>query len=252
MDFSSEVTSALRVTDGALVVVDTVEGVCVQTETVLRQAMQERIRPILIINKVDRAIIELKNSGEEIYQNFNKVIDVVNSIVSSYQSEAMGDLTLDPTLGNVAFGAGKDQWAFTLTTFAKIYSKKYGISQEKMMKKLWGDNYFDTETRKWRTESTSESGKPLKRAFVQFIMDPIIELFQLTLSNNKEELNKKLEQLEIALNEKERALTDKKLMKTVMRKWISAADCLVEMMIKHLPSPVQAQKYRASYLYEGN
>jgi len=77
-------------------------------------------------------------------------------------------------------------------------------------------------------------------------------LFQLTLSNNKEELNKKLEQLEIALNEKERALTDKKLMKTVMRKWISAADCLVEMMIKHLPSPVQAQKYRASYLYEGN
>jgi len=174
VDFSSEVTSALRVTDGALVVVDTVEGVCVQTETVLRQAMQERIRPILIINKVDRAIIELKNSGEEIYQNFNKVIDVVNSIVSSYQSEAMGDLTLDPTLGNVAFGAGKDQWAFTLTTFAKIYSKKYGISQEKMMKKLWGDNYFDTETRKWRTESTSESGKPLKRAFVQFIMDPII------------------------------------------------------------------------------
>lgn len=105
--------------------------------------MQERIRPILIINKVDRAILELKNSGEEIYQNFVKVIDLVNSITSTYQSEIMGDLTLDPTIGNVAFGAGKDQWAFTLRTFAKIFSKKNGISEQKMMSKLWGDNYFD-------------------------------------------------------------------------------------------------------------
>ena len=56
------------------------------------------------------------------------------------------------------------------------------------MQKLWGDNYFDNETKKWKTEPISESGKPLKRGFVHFIMDPIIELFQIILSNDKQAL----------------------------------------------------------------
>jgi len=92
VDFSSEVTAALRVTDGALVVVDTVEGVCVQTETVLRQAMAEKIKPVLMVNKIDRSILELKLDGEAMYQNFIRCIDMANVIISTYQQDDMGDL----------------------------------------------------------------------------------------------------------------------------------------------------------------
>lgn len=151
VDFSSEVTAALRVTDGALVVVDAVEGVCVQTETVLRQAMQEKIRPILMINKVDRAIFELKLSPEEMYQRFLKVIEVVNSVISTYNDEDDEDLILDPIKGNVVFGAGKDQWAFSLVSVARLYSKTEE-SAKILVKRLWGDNFYDEETKKWFTE----------------------------------------------------------------------------------------------------
>ena len=122
VDFSSEVTAALRVTDGALVVVDYVEGVCVQTETVLRQALQELIKPVLMINKVDRAFFELKHDSETIYQNFSRVIENANVIISTYQKQdLMGDLQVYPDHGTVAFGSALHGWGFTLTTFANIY-----------------------------------------------------------------------------------------------------------------------------------
>ena len=206
VDFSSEVTAALRVTDGALVVVDTVEGVSVQTETVLRQAMQEKIRPVLMVNKIDRSILELKLDGEAMFQSFLRVIDMANVTITTYQAEDMGDIQVDPSKGNVAFGSGKDQYAFTLTKFARLYSKKFGISQDKMMVKLWGDNYYDAAGKKWRTDSETEDGKILRRAFAQFIMDPICKLCQAIMDGNVEQYTKMLKTLELELSQEDKAL----------------------------------------------
>lgn len=251
VDFSSEVTAALRVTDGALVVVDTVEGVSVQTETVLRQAMQEKIKPVLMVNKIDRSILELKLDGEAMYQSFLRVIDMANVVIETYKSEDMGEIQCNPSIGNVAFGSGKDQWAFTLAKFARLYSKKFGISQEKMMEKFWGDNYFDAPNKKWRTDGETEDGKSLRRCFAQFIMDPICKLCQNIIDGNVEGYLKMLKVLDLELSQEDKLLSGKQLLKAVMSKWLPAADCLLEMMVKHLPSPREAQKYRTSYLYEG-
>ena len=167
VDFSSEVTAALRVTDGALVVVDYVEGVCVQTETVLRQALSEKIKPVMMINKIDRGILELQVDGETMYQNFQRVIENANVIISTYEFEDMGESQqVDPTNGTVAFGSALFGWAFTLTRFANQYSEKFKLDRERLMKKFWGDNYFNPGAKRFQTENETDDGKSLQRCFV--------------------------------------------------------------------------------------
>lgn len=124
VDFSSEVTAALRVTDGALVVVDCVSGVCVQTETVLRQAIGERIKPVLFMNKMDLALLTLQLDPEDLYQNFQRTVENVNVIIATYggadEDSIMGDISIHPTQGTVGFGSGLHSWAFSLKQFAYV------------------------------------------------------------------------------------------------------------------------------------
>jgi elongation factor 2 len=251
VDFSSEVTAALRVTDGALVVVDCVEGVCVQTETVLRQALGERIRPCLVVNKVDRMLLELQLEPEEMYQSFRRAIESVNVIVSTYRDEVLGDVQVYPQNGTIAFGSGLQQWAFTLTKFAKIYAAKFGVDRAKMMERLWGDNFFDAKAKKWKKSNQADDGAVLPRAFCQFILDPIVKLARAVMGDDKPAMDKMMTALNIQLKAEEKDLVQKNLLKAIMRKWLPAADCLLEMMVIHLPSPAVAQKYRCETLYTG-
>jgi len=152
VDFSSEVTAALRVTDGALVVVDCVSGVCVQTETVLRQAIAERIKPVLFMNKMDRALLELQLGQEELYQTFQRIVENVNVIIATYNDDEgpMGEMRVNPTKGSVGFGSGLHGWAFSLKQIADIYSSKVGVPTLKLMGRFWGENFFSKKTNKWQ------------------------------------------------------------------------------------------------------
>lgn len=90
IDFSSEVSTASRLCDGAMVLVDVVEGVCSQTVTVLRHTWVEQLKPILVFNKLDRLITELKMSPSEAYSHLSKLLEQVNAVIGSfYQGERM-------------------------------------------------------------------------------------------------------------------------------------------------------------------
>jgi elongation factor 2 len=251
VDFSSEVTAALRVTDGALVVVDCIEGVCVQTETVLRQALSERIKPVVCVNKVDRALLELQISKEDLYQTFTRTVESVNVVIATYFDKILGDVQVYPEKGTVAFGSGLHGWCFTVRQFAVRYAKKFGVDKQKMMDRLWGDNYFNPKTKKWSKNATDADGKPLERAFNTFVLDPIFRIFSAVMNFKKDEIPTLLGKLDIKLKSDEMELEGKALLKIIMKAFLPAADALLEMVVLHLPSPITAQKYRCETLYEG-
>lgn len=87
VDFTNEVSSALRLSDGALVLVDVVEGVSPQTLTVLRQAWEEKVRTCLVLNKIDRLILERSMDAEDIFQHVQNIIEQVNAIISLFINE---------------------------------------------------------------------------------------------------------------------------------------------------------------------
>jgi len=138
IDFSGAVTRSLRAVDGALVVVDAVEGPMTQTETVLMQALRERVKPILFINKVDRLIKEIKLTPEEIQRKFAKIILRINNLIEKYAPpEHKKDWQVKVEDGRVAFGSALHKWGLNLphmkakgVTFQEIINAYSGEPEE--------------------------------------------------------------------------------------------------------------------------
>ncbi|CAD8210299.1 unnamed protein product [Paramecium pentaurelia] len=252
-NFNSEtILSSLRVSDGILIIVDYIEGISTSTESLLRMCMKEKVKPVLMVNKLDRAILELQQDSETIYNTLVQIIEQINMIIFGYQQDDMGDLLIKPEQGTVSFGSGKDGWALTCTKFAEFYASKFNTESKKLQEKFWGENYFDSETKCWVNENQSNIGKELKRTFVQFILDPICKMVKAIMDGNIQIVIKMLNVLGLQLNEQDQGLIGKQLLQTVMSKWINVSDNLIQMIIYHLPSPKQAQQYRTSYFYEGS
>jgi elongation factor 2 len=114
VDFTGKVTRALRATDGAVVVVDAVEEVMAQTETVTRQALEERVKPVLFINKVDRLIEELRLGENQIQKKFDHIIGDFNNLIEIYaETEFKDSWKVDPSKETVAFGSALHKWGLT-------------------------------------------------------------------------------------------------------------------------------------------
>lgn len=180
-----------------------------QTVTVLRTIYLSHLKPILVINKLDRLITEIKLSPIEAYHHLNRIIEDVNAVVGSfYSSERMeedlrryerkkasgngdaangdaaeeepfeerddSELYFDPAVGNVLFASAIDGWAFRLSRFAELYASKLGFSANNLNKVLWGEWYLDPKSKRVLSRKKMEaSGKKLKPLFVQFVLDNI-------------------------------------------------------------------------------
>jgi len=124
VDFGGDVTRAMRALDGAVVVVCAVEGIMPQTETVIRQAIKENVKPIIFINKVDRLINELKVTPEQMQERFIKIITELDTKIQKLvPPEFKEDWKLDVAKGSIAFGSAYHKWATSVP-----YMKKKGIS----------------------------------------------------------------------------------------------------------------------------
>jgi len=137
VDFTGKVTRALRAIDGAIVVVDAVEEVMVQTETVTRQALEERVRPVLFINKVDRLIKELKLTSDQVQNKLLRIIRDFNNLIDLYgEPEYKEKWKVDPAKGTVAFGSALHKWGFTID-IAQKKGIKFSDVVEAYQKEHW-------------------------------------------------------------------------------------------------------------------
>jgi elongation factor 2 len=168
IDFSGAVTRSLRAVDGALVVVDAVEGPMTQTETVLMQALRERVKPILFINKVDRLIKEIKLTPDEIQKKFAKIIARANNLIEKYAPpEHKKDWQVKVDDGSVAFGSALHKWGLNL-----VHMKMKGVTFKEIIDAYSGEK-IDIDRKVDALSKKAPLAEPILDMFIEHLPNPL-------------------------------------------------------------------------------
>lgn len=246
VDFSSEVTQASRLCDGCMVLVDALEGVCSQTVNALKQAWDEDLQSILVINKIDKLFYEWQLSAADAAEHLEKLVEQVNAVWGQFYvgrrmaTEEDNDDTLyfEPANNNVVFCSAIQGFGFTVHQFAAIYEKKLGVEKAKLARFLWGKYYLDPKTKRV-VKGVNAKRKSL---FQQFIMDNLWAVYEAYQYADEDKIRK----ISAALSLKNVDLTD---VKSVFHQWIPISRAIISCLIS-LPSPVAAQGRRMHVLLD--
>uniref|UniRef100_A0A2K6MV02 116 kDa U5 small nuclear ribonucleoprotein component n=1 Tax=Rhinopithecus bieti TaxID=61621 RepID=A0A2K6MV02_RHIBE len=215
VNFSDEVTAGLRISDGVVLFIDAAEGVMLNTERLIKHAVQERLAVTVCINKIDRLILELKLPPTDAYYKLRHIVDEVNGLISMYSTDE--NLILSPLLGNVCFSSSQYSICFTLGSFAKIYADTFGdINYQEFAKRLWGDIYFNPKTRKFTKKAPTSSSQ---RSFVEFILEPLYKILAQVVGDVDTSLPRTLDELGIHLTKEELKLNIRPLLRLVCKKF---------------------------------
>lgn len=249
VNFVDEVASSMRLADGVVLVVDVVEGVQINTEQVIKHAVLEDLPLVLVINKMDRLILELKIPPTDAYFKLKHVVEEVNTVIENTIPGQGEKRRLSPEKGNVAFACTSMQWVFTLPSFARMYAETYPkVDASEFSKRLWGDIFFNPASRKFTRKAAEEGAK---RAFVNFVLEPIYKLYSHTISESPEDLQGTLKTLGISLKPSQLKLDAKVLLELVCAQFFGPATGFVDMTVQHLPSPVEGAKRALDNYYTG-
>jgi U5 small nuclear ribonucleoprotein component len=251
VNFSDEVTAALRLADGAVVVVDAVEGVMLSTERIIKHALQAQLPICLVINKIDRLILELKLPPADAYFKLCHTIEEANRIIIENSSTMLeAPQLLNPAFGNVCFASGQHGWSFTLKSFADMYINRHRIDldPEDLCGRLWGDWYHDRKQGVF-TKKRPTSSAP--RTFVSYVLEPLYKIYSHSVGEGPQDLTAVLKRLGISLTSKELHLDPKPLLKLILSKFFGYPHGFVDMVVKHVPSPADNADMKVSSYYTG-
>ncbi|KIW03889.1 uncharacterized protein PV09_04734 [Verruconis gallopava] len=252
VNFADEVASSLRLSDGVVLVVDVVEGVQSMTEMVIKHAVLDDLPVVLVINKMDRLILELKLPPQDAYHKLKYVVEEVNTIIENTIPGRGESRRLSPEKGNVAFACSSMGWCFTLRSFAKMYTEAYPktkVHPEDFARRLWGDIYYNPSSGKFSRKGVEEGSR---RSFVNFVLDPIYKLYSHTISEGPHDLDETLQSLGIKLKPSELRCDARVLLKKVCEQFFGPSRGFVDMVAEHIPSPEQGAKRFIEKYYTGS
>lgn len=249
VNFVDEVAASLRLADGVVLVVDVVEGVQANTEQIIKYAVLEDLPLTLVVNKVDRLILELKLPPTDAYFKLKHVIEQVNSTIETVIPGRGESRRLSPEKGNVAFACSSMNWCFTLESFARMYAERHAkLDGAEFAKRLWGDIFYNPKSRKFTRKAVEEGSK---RSFVNFVLEPIYKLYSHTISESPEDLKETLASLDIQLKPSQLKSDAKVLLNLVCEQFFGAATGFVDMVVQHIPSPVGGAAHKLERYYTG-
>lgn len=249
VNFVDEVAASVRLADGVVLVVDVVEGVQANTEQIIKHAVLEDLPMTMVVNKMDRLILELKIPPNDAYFKLKHVIEEVNTVIESVLPGQGEKRRLSPEKGNVAFACSSMNWCFTLQSFAKTYADSYPqIDTNEFARRLWGDVFFNQNSRKFTRKGVEENSR---RTFVKFVLEPIYKLYSHTISESPEDLKETLASVGINLKPSQLKTDAKELLNLVCEQFFGPATGLVDMIIQHVPSPVEGAQKKLERYYTG-
>eukprot|EP00884_Botryococcus_braunii_P000125 jgi/Botrbrau1/10112/Bobra.20_2s0019.1 len=249
INFNDEVSAAMRLADGALLVVDAAEGIMLVTEKAIQQALQNGLPICLVFSKVDRLITELKLPPGDAYHKLRHTVEEVNALISTYSG---GDesLLVDPVRGNVGFSSAQSGWSFTLESFAQLYCDVHGIAMDprEFAKRLWGEVFYQPESRTFKKKPPPGGGE---RSFVEFVLEPLYKIYSQGLGESDTTLKDVLKELGVWIKPSSFYHDIKPLLKEVCSEIFGSATGLVDMMARHCPTARQGNATKVARIYTG-